>query len=270
LQFLDFEAVDCVKMIFMTGTEAANMIADLLREVSGTEHEAYLAQMRTRYIFLLERLSDSIRPGGRVLDVGAAPGLFTELMRRAGYDAVGLDMYPDKRFPPAVGPVETNLFFKMGIPVIKSDVVNEPFPIPDASFDAVMMNETIEHLTGSPLPCLCEIRRALRPDGLFFLTTPNVVSLMNRLRFLAGRNIHTPIEVLVNVPLYKLHNREYTMAEIADLLGRAGLEVIEKRHLNLGGRPGRAGLELARSLYYALTAFWPSGRSNLYVTAKPK
>lgn len=250
------------------GTE--KIMNELLREVAGAEHEIYLAQMWGRYLFLMERLEAAAPAGGRVLDVGAAPGLFTELMRRAGYDAAGLDLYPEKRFPPARGARDTNLFLEMKIPVIKSDAAREPFPLPGGAFDAVMMNETIEHLTGSPLPCLLEIRRVLKPGGRLFLTTPNVASLLNRLRFLAGRNIHTPIEVLLNVEPYKLHNREYTMADLLDLLGRAGLKVVEKRHLNLGGRPGAPSLELARRLYYAATALWPPGRSNLYAAAIPE
>ena len=50
----------------------------------------------------------------------------------------------------------------------------------------------------------------------------------------------------------------------------AGLDVVEKGYHNFGGEPGGTAREIARSLYYALTALWPPGRSNLYVTAAPR
>ncbi|MEW5944604.1 MAG: class I SAM-dependent methyltransferase [bacterium] len=244
-------------------------IERLLADVAGAGHETYLAEMRGRYAFLLKRIGETVGRG-TVLDVGASPGLFTELLRRSGFDAVGIDLHPDKRFPRAAGGEHANLFAAFGIPVVKSDVATEPFPFRDAAFDAVMMNETIEHLVGSPLRCLEEIRRVLRPAGRLFLTTPNVASLSNRLKFLCGRNIYTPVEVLVNVQPYKLHNREYTMGEILDLLRRAGLRVIEKGHYNFGGAPAGAAETAAKKAYYALTALFPAGRSNIYVCAAPE
>ncbi len=241
----------------------------LFREIAGTEHEKYLSEMRGRYGFLLARLSETMRTG-RILDIGASPGLFTELLRRAGYDAVGIDLNPHKRFPPAAGGKSTNLFLDMKIPVVGADAAQAPFPLKDDSFDAVMLNETIEHFLGSPLPCLNEIRRVLRPGGSLFLTTPNVVALSNRIRMLAGKNIYTPVEVLVNVAPYKLHNREYGMYEIEDLLCRAGFTAEEKRHLNLGGVQLSGALKAVRAVYYAVTALYPRFRTNLYVRAVPK
>jgi hypothetical protein len=131
------------------------------------------------------------------------------------------------------------------------------------------MNETIEHLKGSPLPCLEQIRVALKPSGLLFLTTPNVASMSNRSRLLSGRNIYTSIKVLVNVPAYKLHNREYTLGDLVELLELAGFKVIDKKWLNLGGARRSAGGELARKIYYSATALMPSCRSNLYICAIP-
>lgn len=250
-------------------TDKKAIIEELIGQVRGTEHEGYLREMKHRYVFLLNKLEETVPAGGRVLDAGASPGLFTLLMRRCGRDAVGADLYPELRFPAATGTVDTNLFMDMGIPVVKIDIVNAPLPFSDGCFDAVMMNETIEHLVGSPLPALLEIRRVLKPDGRLFMTTPNVTALSNRARFLLGRNIHTPVEVLVKVAQYKCHNREYTMSDLEELCAFAGFRVVEKMYCNFDGIDRGPAGNLLRRLYYLATRLFPPGKSNLYLAARP-
>lgn len=46
-------------------------------------------------------------------------------------------------------------------------------PQPDASFDAVLCTEVLEHVP-APLPALCELSRLLRPGGELILTAPFV------------------------------------------------------------------------------------------------
>ena len=55
-------------------------------------------------------------------------------------------------------------------------------------FDVVLFTEIAEHLDHSVfLRALSGISDALEPDGILILTTPNLLSLGNRLRFLAGK-----------------------------------------------------------------------------------
>lgn len=66
------------------------------------------------------------------------------------------------------------------------DVVNlntEPLPYKDASFDLVTCTEVIEHLEHYR-SVLREISRVLRPGGVCILSTPNVLNLRSRLRYL--------------------------------------------------------------------------------------
>ena len=53
-------------------------------------------------------------------------------------------------------------------------------PFADASFDAVVSFETIEHIVAQE-PFLDEIRRVLRPDGLLILSCPNKAEYSDRL-----------------------------------------------------------------------------------------
>ena len=58
---------------------------------------------------------------------------------------------------------------------IQADL-NAPLPCPDASFDAIISTEVIEHLE-NPRAVFREFSRLLRPGGHLLLTTPNQESI---------------------------------------------------------------------------------------------
>ncbi len=64
-----------------------------------------------------------------------------------------------------------------------ADLNSEPLPYADASFDLVTCTEVIEHLDHFRF-ALREIFRVLRPGGVCVLSTPNVLNLRSRLRYL--------------------------------------------------------------------------------------
>jgi ubiquinone/menaquinone biosynthesis C-methylase UbiE len=74
----------------------------------------------------------------------------------------------------------------MQLPGQKVDIANlndQPLPYPDATFDIVTATEVIEHLEHFRR-VIREIHRVLRPGGICILSTPNVLNLNSRLRFL--------------------------------------------------------------------------------------
>ena len=76
----------------------------------------------------------------------------------------------------------------MKLPGQKVDVVNlneQSLPYANAAFDILTATEVIEHLEHYR-ETLREFHRVLRPGGLCILTTPNVLSLNSRLRYLYG------------------------------------------------------------------------------------
>ncbi|MGZ5537711.1 MAG: class I SAM-dependent methyltransferase, partial [Chthoniobacterales bacterium] len=74
----------------------------------------------------------------------------------------------------------------MTIGDLKVDVVDlntGSLPYPNESFDLVTCTEVIEHLENFR-PTLREISRVLRLGGVFVVSTPNVLNLRSRLRYL--------------------------------------------------------------------------------------
>jgi SAM-dependent methyltransferase len=117
------------------------------------------SDLQLRLKFLLAR----VRAGELVLDVGCGEGRFTAELVAAGVHGVGIDVAeePLRRARAAHPEVDVQLVDPCG-----------PWPLADASFDAVWAGEVIEHVADTA-GWLSEIRRVLRPGGRLLVSTPN-------------------------------------------------------------------------------------------------
>jgi ubiquinone/menaquinone biosynthesis C-methylase UbiE len=113
------------------------------------------------YRRLLRFVKSRMKPGQRLIDVGAASGAFAKMAVDEGIEAVACDYSRE-----AVDFCRER--FK--IETIHSPA--EAIAVPDESFDFVTMLHTIEHLP-DPLRVMREMLRILKPGGTFFLETPN-------------------------------------------------------------------------------------------------
>lgn len=111
----------------------------------------------------------------KILDLGCSDGVISEKIKNITQSTVvGVDNAKERYF----------LAREKGIEVIEGDV-NQRLPFADDSFDLVFAGEIIEHVI-SPDDFLTEVRRVLRPNGIFVLTTPNLASWHNRIFLLFG------------------------------------------------------------------------------------
>lgn len=120
------------------------------------------------------RLADqraATRPFKRHLDVGAGTGELIRLVReRFKAESAACD-YTDQL---------------MKLPGQRVEIANlnsQPLPYAASSFDLITATEVIEHLEHFR-ETLREFFRVLEPGGMCVLTTPNVLNLNSRLRFL--------------------------------------------------------------------------------------
>lgn len=108
-----------------------------------------------------------------------------------------------------------NLFFQKGLA--------EKMDFEDDSFDLVVSMETIEHLKNTQL-FLKEIKRVLRPNGLFIVSTPNKNATLRG--------------AIISKPLNPYHFREFTKNKFKKILQQYfsnlewfGQKIIEKKNL---------------------------------------
>src|SRR4029079_13791541 len=136
-----------------------------------------------------------------VLDVACGEGYGSALLAARARSVIGADI--------AQGAIDHARSRYAAIPNLEfrqADCAVLPFP--DASFDAVVSFETIEHIA-TQAPFLDEIRRVLRPDGFLILSCPNKTEYSDR------RGVTN-----------EFHVRELYRAELAALLAPRFAEVL--------------------------------------------
>lgn len=123
--------------------------------------------LRALYYWLCNTQAEVIperpRDSARALEIGCAGGKFLERLRRAGWDAQGVELMPE----PAAEARQRGFPVQLGM--------LEEAHYPDAEFDAVFAWMVLEHLT-DPLASMQEILRILKPRGWFAFNIPNTGS----------------------------------------------------------------------------------------------
>lgn len=110
-----------------------------------------------------------IQKKGRFLDIGCGIGVYVAFMKELGWEAKGLD----------ISQFSTDLGKKEGLDLFCGTLEEADYP--DDYFDMIYMRDVIEHLS-EPDKLLKEVRRILKNNGWFFLTTGNAGSIVARLR----------------------------------------------------------------------------------------
>lgn len=117
---------------------------------------------------ILEMLK-KMKKRGRLLDIGCATGFLLDEARKAGWEVHGIELSEW-----AVGYAKEKLHIDT---IFHGILKNAHFP--DNYFDAVVMKDSIEHLT-DPKGTLIEIRRILKSSGILCVNTPNIDSLIGK------------------------------------------------------------------------------------------
>lgn len=170
-----------------------------------------LARLEDTHWWYRERrhlLAGSVKTlkAGRALDIGAAAGGNTRMLRAHGWRAVALEH----------GAEGAAIAHARGVPVMRADATQ--LPVASGSLDLVVAFDVLEHIADDDAAA-GEIRRVLRPGGTALVAVP------------ADPRLWSAHDEAVG------HVRRYTRQALLTLLERNGLTVADVRSWNVLLRP---------------------------------
>ncbi|MFY1672452.1 class I SAM-dependent methyltransferase [Plantactinospora sp. WMMB334] len=154
----------------------------------------------------LRRLAAGGRPAGRALDIGAAGGGNTRVLRAHGWQPVALEYSQEG----------ARIAGERGLATIRADARHLPFG--SAGLDLVVAFDILEHIEEDHL-AVAEIRRVLRPGGTALIAVPCDMRLWSAHDVAVG------------------HVRRYDRQSLPAVFAKAGLVVDELWSWNVLLRP---------------------------------
>ncbi len=149
---------------------------------------------------------------GDLLEIPAGEGALAWQLHKLGYRVTAGDIDPK--------------FFKVDpIPCIGIDM-NRPFPVESASYDIISCIEGIEHLQDQ-FQFIRECHRVLRTGGQLVLSTPNILNLGSRMKYLLSgfySLVPRPINEFSLVPVFD-HINPVTYYQLRYMLHTQGFEI---------------------------------------------
>ncbi|MCK9614261.1 MAG: class I SAM-dependent methyltransferase [Candidatus Omnitrophica bacterium] len=170
--------------------------------------------MKQKKNFLLESTKNILAEEQKktfLLDIGCGDGDYSQMASDLGFRTVAADI-DEKRFR-----------YKNKIEFRHCDVTKE-MPFPDKYCDYVLFMEIVEHLR-NPYTVMAEVNRILKDEGTLILSTPNILNLKSRFRFIFEGayeyfreppldQAKNPKEIIFNLHLvpYRYHELEYLLS----------------------------------------------------------
>jgi 2-polyprenyl-3-methyl-5-hydroxy-6-metoxy-1,4-benzoquinol methylase len=122
-----------------------------------------------------------LRPGARVLDLGAGGGETLLKLKDMGYDVVGIEPDPNAH----------SLSVNFPVPVYQGTGEEIPDDIKGQKFDMIISNHVLEHTT-HPMDVLRNVHSLLVPGGHFIAEVPNIDCVDFRLKKLNWQHLGVP------------------------------------------------------------------------------
>lgn len=180
----------------------AGMEATEVRKLAALEDAHWWYRERRH---LLARDVRGLQPG-TALDVGAAGGGNTRVLRALGWQAIALEYGADG----------ATVADERGLATLRGDAT--ALPVADGALDLVVAFDVLEHLDDD-LAAAREVRRVLRPGGHFLVAVP------------ADPRLWSAHDEAVS------HVRRYTRPTLTAVLSRAGFALGPMRSWNVLLRP---------------------------------
>ena len=161
---------------------------------------------------LLKYLS-SVKPQGRMLEIGCAGGVFLNAAKTYGFEVEGVELSRD-----AAEFAQKNF----GLRIFNGTVIEAH--LENDTFDVVVMGDVLEHLP-NPMETLREVYRIVARGGLLVIISPTQT---NSIFSIIGLALYKLLGKKVAIDLPPYHLFEYRPASLRNLLNRAGFAVLRQ------------------------------------------
>jgi hypothetical protein len=220
----------------------------------------YMRRSQERCIHALRLLAPRAAADEPVLEVGGFLAVFPLALARLGVPVTVAERYD--LYDGALDPVR-ELLEQAGARIW--DVDFTAAGIDAETFPTVLNMAMVEHVAGSPRALMENLRRSC--ERCLVLEVPNLAYGYKRWQLLRGRTIHPPLrDVYESAVPFTGHHREYTLADLRELLELSGFRVEETVSFNYS----LAGDVYTRVLPQdLLSRLLPSWRETLMAAAVP-
>lgn len=173
--------------------------------------KAYYANARA------EMLQFIPKDAQKILEVGCGEGKFSAILTEQGKETWAIE--PD----PESAEVAAKSLFK----VLHGSIDEKLSEVPDNSFDVIVMNDVIEHLT-EPWDDIQKLKKKLKDDGVFVSSIPNVRYAKNLFHVLFKRDWKYSDDRILDIT----HYRFFTKKSIRRLWEENGYSVQRMKGIN--------------------------------------
>lgn len=224
----------------------------LLGFEDGNHYDSLMAYAYERTVSDVNRLGSNLD----IVEFGCFTGIVSASLARLGHRLTASDIdfvLNDNQ--------NHSFLLSEGVKIAPHNLAETPLPFPSHAFDLIVFTEVLEHLNFNPIPLLKEFNRILKPCGLIYLATPNLVRASNRVLMMKGKGFMNSVEHLrwnlqpETGMAVGLHWREWTKEELIELFSEAGFSLKSHRYALLSPNQSRF---LRKQLVNAMYAIAPS------------
>jgi len=205
-------------------TMLKGILPEALREY-GERTYNYAAIDKMRTFDFKERVSifNTLFPQATksILDVGTSSGNFMEIAIKHGWQAKGLEPFPD----------DVKVCQDKGLDVILG--LAESLPYADNTFDVVHTSHVFEHLE-DPLLAAREAYRVLKPGGLLFIEVPNQLDNFGFHRDMFLRNVQQRKRDIASIHHLWFFGKT-TLRQLYQRAAFTNIRVVNKHHKTFSG-----------------------------------